>query len=91
MMKFSEWFGQATTGAGFATLLGAASSIASGTVSWQHALPLIVGGVVGLVWPENTSLQTAVGGAASSVESILSALHTAPQPPSSGNNEASSS
>lgn len=91
MMKFSDWFGQATTGAGFATLLGAASSVASGTVTWQHALPLIVGGVVGLVWPENTSLQSAVGGAASSVESILSAIQNAPQPPSGGKNAGGSS
>lgn len=90
-MKFSDWFGQATTGAGFATLLGAASSVASGAVTWQHALPLIVGGVVGLVWPENTNLQSAVGSAASSVESILSAIQNAPQPPSGGNKPGASS
>lgn len=84
-MNLSDWFGQATTGAGFATLLGAASSIASGAVTWQHALPLIVGGVVGLVWPENTKLQSGIGAAASDVETILSALQTGSQSAAGGN------
>lgn len=83
-MNFSNWFGQATTGAGFATLLGAASSVASGAVTWQHALPLIVGGVVGLVWPENTKLQSSVGTATSSVETMLAALQTGSQSAASG-------
>ena len=87
-MNLSDWFGQTTTGAGFATLLGAASSVASGSVTWQHALPLIVGGVVGLVWPENTKLQSGIGVAASDVQTILSALQTASQNATGGGSSA---
>lgn len=90
-MNFSNWFGQATTGAGFATLLGAASSIASGAVTWQHALPLIVGGVVGLVWPENTKLQSSISTTASDVETVLSALQTGSKSAMGGSSSAGTS
>lgn len=47
------WAGQATTGGGFAGLLGIAAAVAGGQTTWQQALPLAVASAVGLAWPEN--------------------------------------
>ena len=54
---FKVWFGQATTGAGIAGILGTLSAVAAGQLTLQHAAPLLVAGVVGLVWPENKAVQ----------------------------------
>jgi uncharacterized membrane protein YfcA len=54
-MNLKNWLGQSTTGAGIATLLGALAAIASGSITWQQALPIAIGGVIGVIWPESTT------------------------------------
>lgn len=51
------WLGQVTTGHGFMILAPTVLSVLTGAMAWHTALPLVVGGVIGLAWPENTSLQ----------------------------------
>lgn len=53
-----KWIGQSTTGHGFAVVAGTVITALQGTISWTVAAPLIVGGVIGMLWPENTPLQT---------------------------------
>ena len=70
-MNLNSWLGQSTTGAGFATLLATAGSVAAGSLSWQSAVPLLVGGLVGLIWPENSGLQSAAGSTAATLENLI--------------------
>ena len=49
------WLGQATTGAGFAAILGTLGAVASGQMTWQQAAPLLAAAAIGLMWPENTA------------------------------------
>jgi hypothetical protein len=72
-MKLKRWLGQSTTGAGVAVLLATIASLAAGSVTWDHALPLLAAAIVGLIWPENSALQTAAGNTAASVESLIAA------------------
>jgi hypothetical protein len=55
-MDIKGWLGQSTTGAGFAALLGVAGAVASGQMTWQQAVPVAVGALVALVWPEDTGV-----------------------------------
>ena len=48
-------------------------SVLSGAMSWPVALPLMVAGVVGLVWPENTALKSASQAAASDMAGMAAA------------------
>lgn len=81
-MKIGNWLGQATTGAGFATILAVASSWASGSLSWQQALPLLVGGLAGIIWPENPKLAVATEKTASDISAVLAAYRaTGPSVP----------
>jgi hypothetical protein len=60
MLDLKTWFGQITTGHG-ATVIGSALlGVATGTLSWQAAIPLLAGGIVLLLWPENSNLATQV-------------------------------
>ncbi len=70
-MGKNGWLGQSTTGAGFATLIATVGSVATGTLSWQHAVPLVVGGLVGLIWPENTGMQATASTAAASLQNLI--------------------
>lgn len=56
MQRFMMWLGQVTTGHGFMILGSTITAAATGQMPWSMAAPLIAGGVVGLVWPENTKL-----------------------------------
>ena len=86
-MKLKSWFGQSTTGTGVAVLLATMGSVAAGSLSWDHALPLLVAAIVGLIWPENSALQAAAGSTAASLESLITAYRAvlsegqAPKPP----------
>jgi hypothetical protein len=53
------WFGEVTTGHGVMILSGTILSVLSGGMTWAGAAPLLAAGVIGLIWPENTALQTA--------------------------------
>ena len=72
-MNFKQWLGQTTTGAGFATILATVGGFVTGSVGWQQALPLVVAGVAGLIWPENSPLQSATSKAAQDVETLVAA------------------
>jgi hypothetical protein len=80
-MKLQQWLGQATTGAGFATVLAGAGALATGTASWQQAVPLVIAGVAGLIWPENTGLQSAAKQSALDIESLVAAYQAAKAAP----------
>ena len=55
-MNLKQFFGQPTTIAGLATLAGTAEAVLSGHLTWQAAIPLAVGALVGIAVPDNTAL-----------------------------------
>jgi hypothetical protein len=57
MASIISWLRQTTTGAGFSALIGTVVAMASGQLAWQAALPLIVGGVLAIAWPEKPGLR----------------------------------
>lgn len=71
MMKFWAWLkehlGQKTTIVGLSAIGGAAMGAVNGELTWQAAVPLIVGGVVAMVLPENPTAQTAIVSAATNI------------------------
>ena len=70
MNALSNWLGQVTTGHG-AMILGPTLLAAfTGQMTWLQALPLIVAGIVGLLWPENTGLKTASQNATVAMEGV---------------------
>ena len=77
-----SWFGQVTTGHGFMILAPTMLSAMSGAISWTNAAPLLVAGAIGLVWPENTALQTASKSATADVASMIAAYTGKMMPPS---------
>lgn len=77
-MQTKIWFGQATTGAGFATLLGALGGLASGAVTWQQAVPLLIAGVAGMLWPEKPNAGPSLGKLTSDVEMLMQAFQQQP-------------
>lgn len=54
------WFSQATTGTGIAGILGILASVASGQMTWQQAVPMLVAAAILLIYPEGK--QMASGG-----------------------------
>lgn len=60
MNEIKTWLGQVTTGHGFMILGPTLLAVLSGTMTWQTAVPLLVAGAVGLLWPENTKLSATV-------------------------------
>jgi hypothetical protein len=79
--SLTSWFGQVTTGHGVMVLAGTLLSVMSGATSWSGAAPFLAAGVIGLVWPENTALQTAGGTAATDVMGIVGAYNNKGTPP----------
>jgi hypothetical protein len=45
-------------------------------MTWSTAVPLLSAGVIGLLWPENTALQSAAQTAAADVEALIAAYRT---------------
>lgn len=74
MPNWSIWIGQATTGTGFATLLAALSGITAGSLTWQQALPLVFGGLAGLIWPERPELRQQAAKAAQDLSALVGAI-----------------
>ncbi len=72
-MDIRSWLSQATTGGGIAALLGTASALAAGQLSLHQAIPVLVAGVVGLIWPENSGSKAAAETAATSIETLVTA------------------
>jgi|WetSurMetagenome_2_1015567.scaffolds.fasta_scaffold13380_6 hypothetical protein len=63
-IDLSRIFSQVTTGTGVSAILAAVTAVASGQLTWTQAAPVIVGGVVAIIWPENKPLQSASQSAA---------------------------
>ena len=73
-MKLNKFLGQPTTIAGLATLCGTGEAILTGHLTWQAAIPLVVGALVGIVVPDNTALaQDAETLASAAVKTALDA------------------
>jgi hypothetical protein len=85
-MNFSlkHWIGQVTTGHGVMILGPTLLAVAGGTMTWETAVPLLLAGVVGLLWPENTTLKTAVQAAATDLEGVAQAYQTGQTEPTAG-------
>ncbi len=88
----TAWIGQVTTGHGFMVLAPTLMAVMSGTMSWTSAIPLLIAGAIGLLWPENTPLQDAAKTAATDLEKVYAAYRdnavaaavNAPVPPDPG-------
>lgn len=83
-MNISSWLGQATTGTGFATMLAAFGALATGALDWHQAVPVLVGGIAGLIWPEKPALRAAAQQAVADVGAAVAAYQassTAPAAP----------
>jgi hypothetical protein len=52
MNALQSWLGQKTTIAGLATILGTISAALTGQMTWQAAIPVMIGAVVAAVMPE---------------------------------------
>ena len=72
----TTWIGQVTTGHGAMILGPTLLAVASGTMTWQAAVPLVVAGAVGLLWPENTSLKTSAQTVATDVTALIAAYRS---------------
>lgn len=75
-MTLATLWGQKTTGVGISALLAALAGVAAGTMSWQQAIPLLIGGLVGILYPENPQMKAAAQTAAADVEAIVAAYRT---------------
>ncbi|MDE2471021.1 MAG: hypothetical protein KGL35_20330 [Bradyrhizobium sp.] len=73
MQSIAVWFGQKTTGAGIAAILGALSAVATGSLTWHAAIPVLIAGIVGLVMPENASAASATHTLVADTETLISA------------------
>ncbi len=69
----SPWLSQVTTGHGCMVIVSTMVAFLSGTISWPAAVPLLVAGIVGLLWPENKNLQRAALTAATDFETTMAA------------------
>lgn len=78
-----SWLGEVTTGHGMMILSGTLLSVLSGHLTWAGAAPLLTAGVIGLIWPENTTLQTAGQTIATDVEGAIAAYNHKAATPSS--------
>ena len=70
--SLKSWLGQATTGHGIMVLVPTLLAVLGGSLTWHDATPLLVAGVIGLIWPENTALQNDGQALAADVASLVS-------------------
>lgn len=68
-----SWLSQVTTGHGAAVIVGTIASVLSGSVAWPAALPMLLGGVVLTIWPEQTKLASQASDALASAEKVATA------------------
>ena len=76
-MNIKAWMTQVTTGSGGAAILGTLSAVASGTITWQQAIPVIVSGVALIAFPENQGLANSAATLATDAETAIPMLLTA--------------
>jgi hypothetical protein len=53
MLFIERRFHEASTGGGVATLLGTLLGAINHTMTWQTAFPLLLAGIIGVLWPES--------------------------------------
>ena len=80
--RFKLWLGQVTTGHGVMILAPTLLSVLSGSMDWSTAIPLMVAGVAGLLWPENSALGDAARELAKDIGAALTACRNPPSGPS---------
>ncbi len=56
-----DWMGEITTGHGAMILVPTLLAVASEAMTWETAAPLLVAGVIGLIWPERRPGAPAIG------------------------------
>ena len=59
MKMLLDWAQQPTTVAGISTIAGTLVSVMIGQIGWPAAIPLLVGGGVGILLPDNTRARDA--------------------------------
>ena len=57
-IDFKAWLGEASTIVGSSGLVGIIGSVAVGTITWQHAVPLVVAAIASIIWRENPAAST---------------------------------
>lgn len=72
-MTARKWLAQSTTGTGLSALFAYLAAVASGSMTWVQAMPLLVGGLVGLAWPEDAGLKSAAEETTLSIERLVDA------------------
>lgn len=82
--SFNTWIGQVTTGHGVMVIGPTLLAVMAGTMTWQTAVPLVVAGLVGLLWPENAPLKTATQTVASDLETLIAAYRARISPTPTG-------
>ena len=84
-MNLKQFFGQPTTIAGLATIAGTCEAFLSGHITWQQAVPLVAGALVGVVLPDNTVLtKDAEALASAAVQTAVDAHNAAAHAPDDG-------
>lgn len=85
-MTARKWLAQSTTGTGLSAIFAYLAAVASGSMTWMQAIPLFVGGLVALAWPENAGLKSAAQETTIGIEQMVEAYRVGLQhgtPPSS--------
>ena len=80
-MNWKIELGQVTTGHGAALLGPTLLAVATGTMTWMQALPLLAGGVILVLWPENATLSDQVKTLVTDAMKIYGTVATPPAPP----------
>ncbi|MGE0224207.1 MAG: hypothetical protein AB7F35_07340 [Acetobacteraceae bacterium] len=68
-----DWMKQVTTGHGAMIIGPTLVAVASGTMPWDVAVPLLLAGLVGLLWPEGSRALWSASAEPLGVEAIISA------------------
>ena len=68
------WIGQVTTGQGVMVIVPTLCAALSGAMDWAIAAPLLLAGVVGLLWPENIALKAAAQTAMTDMMNVAATL-----------------
>lgn len=71
------WGGQVTTGVGALVGTPAVIGLLTHQLTPEQAIPLIIGSIVGLIWPENKALASSATATATDMETMLPMLLTA--------------
>lgn len=84
-MNLRKYLFAPTTVAGIATLCGTAEAVLTGHLTWQAAVPLVVGALVGVIVPDNSSLtKDAEALATAAVQTAIDAHNAAAHAPDDG-------